>query len=190
VIGVRRTFAIVAFVLPLLSIEAASAHACALPVEVAVGKPVTVTVGITAEVSAVTAVEVGVPAGFRLTGAAGNGWRTETQGGVVRFDGSSVAPYSCGYVTLDGVAEETAKLAFPLTLLTEDGDTVTYGNAEPYRENSAQLVYAGLELPGLAGSDDGGPDLVVVVPLAAGSALAVASGVGWLRSRRSTARNS
>jgi hypothetical protein len=187
---VRRTFAILAFLLPLLSIDAAAAHACALPVEVAVGKPLTVTVGITAEASAVTAVEVSVPAGFRLTGALGDEWRTETQGSVVRFDGNTVAPYSCGYVSVEGVAEEKAKLAFPLTLRTADGDTVTYRNAEPYREDSAQLVYAGLELPALARGDDGGADLVVVVPLAAGSALAVASGVGWLRSRRSTARNS
>jgi hypothetical protein len=180
--------AILALSLPLAPIaraRPAAAHVCALPAQVAVGRPATVSVGIGAEAHAVTAVELGIPTGFRVTGAGGQGWRSEVEGEVVRFDGNRVEPFSCGYVTVEGVAEQRARLVFPLTLRTAEGDTVTYDRPEPYREDGAQLVYAGLDLPTPPGSDGVGPLEIVSLALSgAGTCLAAVLVVAWLRSRR------
>lgn len=195
VVTVRRTLAILAFLVPpllslvlvpLVGASPAGAHACALPVQAAVGEPATITVGITAESAAVTGVEVGIPAGFRLTDAAGDGWDAAVQGDVVRFAGNRVEPFACGYVTIDGVAEQRAKLAFPLTLHTADGDTLAYNGTEPYREDGAQLVYAGLDLPTLSGSSGstaGGLEIGGWLLVGAGGLVALVTAAAWLLSR-------
>lgn len=145
-------------------------------------EPASVTVGVGAEASAVTEISVEVPDGFRLTGANGEGWQTDVGDDMVRFSGSEVEPFTCGYVTLRGVAQEQNKLAFPLELRTADGDVVVHDVLEPFYEDSAQLVYAGLELPGLPPTDDGGLDPLRM----AGWALmgsAVLAGIVWGLSR-------
>jgi len=53
----------------------AAGHVCTRPAEVPVGEPaaITITVGITPEVTAVVGVKVEAPSGFRLTDASGRG---------------------------------------------------------------------------------------------------------------------
>lgn len=187
VTAMRRTVAILALLVPLLRVAPAAAHVCSAPVEADVGEPVTVTVGLSVEATAVRTVEVGVPAGFRVTEAGGRGWQADVQRDVVRFEGDTLAPFTCGYVTVEGVAERRARFAFPLTLVTVDGERVAYDADEPYREDSAQFVYAGLDPPDPPGTGGGGSDplkVVSTVLLGVGAVLAVALVVAWLRSRR------
>lgn len=174
--------AILAFCVPLLMADPAAAHVCALPVQVPVDEPASITVGVGAEASAITEINVAVPEGFRLTDASGEGWQTDVQDDAVRFSGGSIDPFTCSNVTLRGVAEEQDKLAFPLELRTAEDDVVVYDTLEPFYEDSAQLVYAGLELPGLPPSDDGGVDVLRVAGwVLMGSALL--AGIVWALSR-------
>lgn len=189
--GMRRTLFILALVVaPLLDAGPAGAHVCAEPVEVAVGEPVTIPVGVGAEVEAVTAIEIELPDGFRLTEAEGEEWGVDVGGDAVRFTGSSIAPFQCGQVVLMGVARERDTLVFPLMLETADGQTVTYESDDPFREDSGQLVYAGVPAPSLAEStgsgDGGGTDAVQVAGwalLGAGGVLGVVLGVSQWRRR-------
>jgi hypothetical protein len=190
--GVRHMLIILSSVLSslvpsLLGADPAAAHVCAQPVEVAVDQPATVTVGVGAEAAAVTAVEIELPDGFRLTEASAEGWDVDVREGAVRFAGGSVAPFACGYVTLRGVAEERAALVFPLVVETADGASLNYDNTEPFLEDSAQLVYAGVDMPtGLpSAEDDMDPaELVGWLLLAVGVVLAGGLGVSRWRGRR------
>jgi hypothetical protein len=188
----RRTLLILALVsAPLLGAAPAAAHVCAQPVSVEVGEPASLTVGLGAETSAVVAVEVELPEGFRLSDASGEGWEVDVRDDSVRFSGRSVAPFACGYVTLRGVAEERATLLFPLVMETDDGRSVTYDHPDPFREDSGLLVYAGVTMPsGLAdGNQDQGPEPVEIagwVLVAGGSLLVAALGIGRWRRRGTT----
>lgn len=106
-------------------------------------------VGLTAEMVDVTEVVVEIPDGFEIEGAEGHGWDAEVGDGEVRFTGGRAPAGGCGYVTVTGTPEAEAKYIFPLELTSADGETVRYDNPEPFFEDSAQLVYSGIELPGL-----------------------------------------
>ncbi len=183
-------FILASVLAPLLDADAAGAHVCAQPVEVAVGQPATLTVGVGAETSAVIAVEIELPEGFRLTDASAEGWEVDVGEDAVRFTGGSVASFACGYVTLRGVAEEPATLVFPLVLETADGRSLTYDHTDPFREDSGQVVYAGVPMPaGLSDADDVEPAVVAGwVLLGGGCLLAVVLGIGRWR-RRSAVPN-
>lgn len=188
----RRTLFILGLVTVglLLDVRPAAAHVCAEPVEVDAGEPVTIPVGVGAEVEAVTGIEIELPDGFELTEAESEEWDVEVGDDAARFTGSSIAPFQCGQVVLLGVAEERDTLVFPLTLETADGQSVTYDNDDPFREDSGQLVYAGVPVPSLAessgNSDGGGTDPVQIAGwalLGAGGVLGVVLGVSQWRSR-------
>lgn len=167
-------------------VEPAAAHVCALPVELEVGEPSSVALGVGAEAVAVTEIEVETPEGFEVTDVSGTGWQVETDERRVRFTGGEVAPYSCANLTLRGVAAEHTKLVFPLTLHA-DGEVATYDNPEPFYEDSALVVYAGLEVPEPPGTEDdagGTPRLVAVGLIGAGLVWLLITAGYWWRTRR------
>lgn len=133
---------------------------CATPVAVDVGKRVTVVVGVVAEQTAVTGVDIEVPADFRLRSVRPTpGW---TAGGTetdVELRGGPIPPFGCGYFTLEGTATERGVLAFPLVVHNDDGTTKRLAGREPGTAESAQLVYAGVT----PGEDDGSVPVGTVV---------------------------
>lgn len=109
----------------------------------------TVQIGLTAEGTEVTAVRVEIPDGFQVDNAEGHGWEAEMGEGEVSFTGGTVPTFGCAFVDLTGTPEAEGKYIFPLELTLATGETVRYDNPEPFFEDSAQSVYAGIELPGL-----------------------------------------
>lgn len=160
----------------------ADAHVCVTPVEVDVGVPAAITVGVPAEQQPVVRVDIDVPEGFVLDEARpAPGWDVTTGGSTVSYAGGEIPRLQCGYFTLTGTAARRAKLVFPVTATDASGDTTVYG---PDRLG-AQEVYAGIE----AFPDDGGdgvdPVLVAGIVLVAGGL--VAGFVLALRRRRADA---
>jgi hypothetical protein len=131
----------------------AAAHACAAPVEIGVGEPVNVTIGVTAEGEPVTAVDVEVPEDFTVLDTSTAAWEAERDGSTVHYTGGRVEPFSCAYLSIEGTAEEKGRLVFPIILHTEDGDSVRHDSTELGAERSAQLVFAGVSA---FGDGDGG----------------------------------
>jgi hypothetical protein len=146
--SLRRILAILALAIA-YSVAAtgrADAHVCATPVSIPLDRSATVTVGVPAEERAVTHVDVGLPAGFRLARVTGaQFWTGQRMGDVVRFQGGPLAPYACGFFSLTGTATEKGKLVFPLTLQLEDGSTLRYTGTKINDPLGAQLVFAGTE---------------------------------------------
>lgn len=167
--------AILALLWPLVVVAPAAAHACAAPVEVPVGEPATVTVGITAESASVTSVTVEVPDGFRVSDAAGDGWDVEVTGSTVLFGGSSVPPFGCGYVTVRGVAAREGVLVFPLVVETADDEVLRFEETEPFHPRGAQLVLAGVDVSVLYADDAGLTWLEI-----AGAVLVGLGMLGWV----------
>ncbi len=173
-----------AFLTSLVVVGPAGAHSCAAPVRVEVGERSTITVGVTAEEAAVTGLDVEIPAGYVLEsagvpGAAGQEWEIDESLSLVTSRGGPLPPYSCGYLTLVGTATERGALAFPLVVHGADGATRRFDNTTPYHSQGAQMVYAGVEVPGPSGMEpDGGIDALE----AAGWVLVgvgMVGGIGW-----------
>lgn len=185
---VAASVTLTSIVLSLPSVAgAAGGHICALPIEVEVGEPSTLVIGVGAESTAVTAVEIELPDGFELTAANGDGWQVETGDDVVRFTDSSVAPFACGYVTLEGVAEQRSKLVFPLVMETAAGESVRYDSAVPHHEQSAQLIYAGMDAPTAPEDEGAGTEPLEIAGwalTAAGVILIAWLTVGWWKAHR------
>lgn len=182
----RRTLAIVASLLALAALggPAARAHFCATPVEIGVGEPASVTIGVAAEEKPITRVDVGIPAGFELEEVTDSpGWTSEETSSGLTFTGGTIPPFGCSYFTVRGKATKKAALAFPLDLHADDGSVREYRNRELGAQYAAQLVYAGVEPPkeDAAGdsADDSSTGTVIVTAVAA--AVGVAGGAWALR---------
>lgn len=148
----RRTTVILASAWSVVAIAvaapAASAHGCATPVQVAVGTPVAVPVGVTAEATEVSGIDIELPPSFRVaTVQAPPGWVPRVEGSTAQLRGGRVAPFGCGYVTLRGTFTEKGVVALPLVLHHADGTTTRLTGRNPQLADAAQLVYAGVQPP-------------------------------------------
>lgn len=140
----------------------AGAHFCATPVEATPGRRAAVVVGVAAEAEALVEVAVHVPAGFRLDGVGGSpGWTAAVDGATVRFTGGTIAPFTCGYFSLVGVAPDRGVLAMPLTVRTAGGRSVEYRSREFGDPYAAQLVYVGVKPEASAGGGNFRPGRLV-----------------------------
>lgn len=163
--------------------EPVDAHGCATPARVEMGTPVAVPVGITAEATAVTGIDIELPASFRLaTVQAPRGWMPQAAGRIMQLRGGEVAPFGCGYVTLRGTFTEKGVVALPLVLHHPGGATVRLTGREPRLPDAAQLVYAGVEM---SGPDEDAPRrLPVPAAVAVTGALVATAAIGVVVNRR------
>src|SRR5829696_3700470 len=100
---VRRIVAIVALLVALAPLIPAEAHLCSGAVQVPVGRPTTVTVGVTVEQHAVVGLDIALPSGFTLDSfPAPSGWTVTRTGRVLRYRGGTITAYTCGFFTLRG----------------------------------------------------------------------------------------
>ncbi len=184
VVAVRRIVAFGACLVPLLGVAPVGAHTCVLPAQVAVGVPIAVTVGVPAESQPVAAVDMEVPEGFEVNEVNQTlGWRVVRDGSTWRFRDGLVPSFSCGYITLRGVAHEHGELAFPLTLRTAGGEAIERSADHPGGPQVKQVVFAGVELDTV--DDEGTNPMPVILGTLVGggliaAALAAARGVGGL----------
>jgi hypothetical protein len=156
-------------------VRRAAAHQCATPSLVQVGKPVAVTIGVTAEEVGVDAVTVRVPKGFELAEAVpAPGWSVRSEGGTVRYTGGVVAPFQCGQFTLHGTARRHATLTLPIELHFTDGSAKTLAGNRLGDPESGQIVFAGTD-PDAAASGGVRPWQVALVVAVAVAGLAVAA---------------
>jgi hypothetical protein len=90
-----------------------------------------------------------VPAAFRLERvAAAPGWVPDLAGDVAVFRGGRIAPFSCGFFTVVGVAPRRATIVIPLRVRTAEGRVVVYDGLSPGDPYAAQVIYAGTSPPG------------------------------------------
>lgn len=147
----------------------------------AVGTPVAVPIGVTVEATAVTGIDIELPASFRLASVqAPPGWMPQAAGTTVQLRGGEVAPFGCGYVTLRGTFTEKGVVPIPLVLHHVDGTTVRLTGRDSRLPDAAQLVYAGVALPE---PEEETPRRLPVVAVA-GGALAVGAAIAVVVSRR------
>lgn len=148
----------------------------------AVGTPVAVPVGITAEATAVTGVDIELPGSFRLTAVqAPPGWIPQSVDGMVQLRGGRVAPFGCAYLTLRGTFTENGVVALPLVLHHADGTTARLTGRNPRRADAAQLVYAGVAPPG---PDEGSERGFPVTAAVGGGLVVVVGAAAFVLSRR------
>jgi hypothetical protein len=147
--AMRRLLALLTVAVGVMGAVPARAHSCATPVEIPIGEPATVAVGVAAEQSRVVGVDISLPAGFRLDRAEELfDWRATRTGSLLRYRGGTLDPYACDYFNLVGQADEQATLVFPMTVHGADGSVVEFTGEEADDPHPAQLVYAGFSPSG------------------------------------------
>jgi len=161
----------------------ASAHVCTLAVEIPVGRPDTVAVGITVEATPVTDVEVDVPAGLRLDRVDPQaGWKIIRTGSTLRYRGGPIAAYSCQYFTLLLTAPVSGSWRLPVVQRAADGTVVTRTSPDltkPLNPFVEQTVYAG-ETPPAPPGQGGGMSATAWLGIAlVAVAVALMGTVGW-----------
>jgi uncharacterized iron-regulated membrane protein len=129
----------------------ASAHICARPAQINVGKVSTIAVGVTVEATAVADVEISVPAGLRLDRVdAKAGWTTTRGGSSVRYRGATIAPFTCAYFSLGVTAPVRGAFGIVVVQRSADGKVVARSTPDPSNATDrvlGQIVYAGITPP-------------------------------------------
>jgi hypothetical protein len=137
-----------------LTVTPASAHICPLPAEIPVAQPSTIDVGVTVEATAVSDVEISVPAGLRLDRVDPKaGWTFTRRGPSVRYRGGPIPTFACRYFSL-GVTAPT-RGAFGVSVVQRAGDGKIVARSTPDPNNASdralgQIVYAGVKPPAAA----------------------------------------
>jgi hypothetical protein len=147
----------------------AAAHTCVTPVEVIVGQPATVTVGVAGEgVSPVVGIDITIPQGFTFDSfVPTGGWQGTLDGNVLRLSGGQVPGGACGFLLVKGTATKSGTLYFPMRTTDQDGTVRTLDSTQVYNPAAAMVVEA--KRPG--GSGGGG---LGVAPIAGGAVVALA----------------
>ena len=116
-----------------LTAAPASAHICPIAVEIPVGQPSTIDVGVTVEGATVPDVEITIPAGLRLDRVDPKaGWTFTRTGSTVRYRGGPIAPYTCEYFSLGVTAPARGAFGIPVVQRTAERQGV--GPLDPGRE--------------------------------------------------------
>jgi hypothetical protein len=169
----------------------AAAHVCPVPVQIAVGQPSTISVGVTVEDATVPDVELDLPAALaleRIDPAAG--WTATRTGSSVRYRGGPIRPFQCAYFSLGVTAQ--GRGAFGIGVVTRDANGKVIARTTPDPQSASdrvldQFVYAGVKPPSPDGSKGPAPGLVAGIALVVlGGAFVVVLAV---RSRRSSTRD-
>jgi uncharacterized protein YcnI len=147
----------------------AAAHICPVPVEIPVGQPSAIDVGVTVEGATVPDVEITIPAGLRLDRVdAKPGWTFTRTGSTVRFRGGPIAAYTCEYFSFGATAK--AQGSFGITVVQRTAAGVVVARSEPNPANAqdralGQIVYAGVRPPAAA-SGSSGPSAATIAGIA------------------------
>src|SRR5438874_864028 len=137
-----------------LTVAPASAHICPRPIEINVGQPSTIAVGVTVETTAVPDVEISIPVGLRLDRVdAKAGWSATRNGSTVRYRGGPIAGITCASSSL-GVTSP-ARGAFGLFVVQRAADGKVVARSTPDPSNATdrvlgQIGYAGVKPPSTA----------------------------------------
>lgn len=180
----------VAFAVGLIGpgVAPASAHYCATPVEVKVGKKATVNIGVAAEDKPITSIDITIPAGFDLIDPVGYlGWvgSASADKRSVHFQNSTMQPYTCTFFSLDGTATSRGRLVLPILTHAQDGTTLLYKSTQPFNPYAAQLIYAGVRIPNPTVTPGGKSSSSIAVAIVIAIALgALAVGAMVLANRR------
>lgn len=146
----------------------AAAHICAQAVQIPVGQPSTIAVGVTVEGTAVPDVTITIPAGLRLNRVdAKAGWTMIRTGGNVRFRGGPIATYACEYFSFGVTAPVKGSFGIPVVQRSAAGTVVARSTpdfASPQSRVLDQFVYAGVTPPS---NDSGsGPSVTTIAGIA------------------------
>jgi hypothetical protein len=111
-------------------------------VEVVVGQPATVTVGVPAEgLTPVVAVDIAVPDGFTLDGFVPSGeWSAQREGEVLHVRGGRIVGGACGFLLVRGTATRSGTLRFAMTTHDEDGTVRHLDQADLFNPRAAMVV--------------------------------------------------
>ena len=127
------------------------AHICPIPVQIPVGQPATIAVGVTVENATVTDVVVGLPAGLRLDRVDPKaGWTSTHTGSTIHYRGGIIAAFTCQYFSLGVTATTKGAFGISVEQRTAAGTVVVHSHPDPTSPNSRlldQFVYAGVPLP-------------------------------------------
>jgi uncharacterized protein YcnI len=164
----------------------AAAHICARPVQIPVGQPATIAVGVTVEGTAVTDVTITIPAGLQLDRIdAKAGWTVTRTGGRARFRGGPIAAYTCEYFSFGVTAPAKGSFGVPVVQRSAAGTIVARSTPDFASQQSRvldQFVYAGVTPPS---NDSGsGPSATTIAGIALVAAGAVLGAVLGLRAWR------
>jgi hypothetical protein len=161
----------------------AAAHTCVTPVEVIVGQPATVTVGVAAEgVTPVERIDITIPEGFTFDGfVPSGGWEGTVNGDVLSLQGGEIAGGACGFLLLKGTATSEGTLHFPMRTTDQDGTVRDLDRTEPFHPLSAMVVEA--QTPGGSGGGGFGAGAVALLVGLAAVVVAVV-GVAVVLGRR------
>jgi hypothetical protein len=142
-----------------LTVAPASAHICPQPVEIDVGQPSTIAVGVTVEATAVPDVEISVPVGLRLDRVdAKAGWTATRNGSSVRYRGGPIARFKCEYFSLGVTAPTRGAFGISVVQRAADGKVVARSTPDPSNASDrvlGQIVYAGVKPPSAATGPSG-----------------------------------
>ena len=141
----------------------AAAHTCVTPMEVIVGQPATVTVGVAAEgVTPVEAIEITIPEGFVFDSFVPSGeWQGTLDGDVLSLRGGQIAGGACGFLLLKGTATQGGTLHLPMRTTDQDGTVRDLDRIEPFHPLSAMVVEA--QVPGGPGGGGIGAGAVALL---------------------------
>jgi hypothetical protein len=169
-----------------LDVASASAHICPIAVQILVGRPATIAVGVTVESAPVPDVEITIPAGLRLDRVdAKAGWTFERTGSTVRYRGGPIATYKCAYFSLGVTAPGRGSFGIAVVQRTAAGKVVARSTPNPANASDrilGQIVYAGVKPPSTGSSTR--PSAVTIAGIALVVLGVVMVGVLRFRSRR------
>ncbi|MCU1464974.1 MAG: hypothetical protein JWM72_902 [Actinomycetia bacterium] len=169
--------------------QPASAHVCARAVEIPVGQPSTVAVGVTVERTAVPDVTITMPAGLQLQRVdAKAGWSITRTGPSVRFRGGPIPRFACEYFSFGVTAPGRGAFGIPLVQRSATGAVVARSTPDPASAQSRaldQFVYAGITPPSTSsGSSVSATTIAGIALVAVGTVLVGVLGVRTVRDRR------
>jgi hypothetical protein len=164
----------------------AAAHVCARAVEISIGQPSTVAVGVTVEGTAVPDVTITIPDGLRLERVdAKAGWSITRTGPSVRFRGGPIPRFACEYFSFGVVAPGRGSFGIPVVQRSAAGAIVARSTPDPTSAQSRaldQFVYAGVIPPST--SSGSGLSTTAIAGIALLGVGIVLAGVLGLRARR------
>jgi hypothetical protein len=175
-----------------LTARPAAAHVCARAVEISVGRPSTVAVGVTVEGTAVPDVTITIPDGLQLERVDPKaGWSITRTGPSVRFRGGPIPRFACEYFSFGVVAPGRGSFGIPVVQRSATGAIVARSAPDPTRAQSRaldQFVYAGVTPPSVSsGSGMSTTTIAGIALLGVGIVLAGVLGFRAWRNRRSGA---
>jgi hypothetical protein len=167
----------------------ASAHVCAKAVEIPVGQPATVAVGVTVEQTAVPDVTITMPAGLQLRRVDPKaGWSITRTGPSARFRGGPIPRFACEYFSFGVVAPVRGSFGIPVVQRSATGAVVARSTPDPASAQSRaldQFVYAGVTPPSTSsGSGVSATTIAGIALVLVGIVLGAVLGVRATRERR------